>query len=104
MKYRKKPVVIDAVQNIRENAAELTEFMKDCEHTLAFTLDEFGQPASVFIIKTLEGYIQASPNDFIIKGVAGEFYPCKPDIFHQTYEMVHPGITETATEFPPVML
>jgi len=39
-------------------------------------------------VKTLEGVITASPYDYIIKGVQGEFYPCKPDIFEQTYEKV----------------
>lgn len=79
MKYRKKPVVIDAVQWTGGNAIEILEFAG--AHIIGGIKD--GEP---FNIKTLEGHHVASVGDFIIKGVHGEFYPCKPDIFSKTYE------------------
>ena len=76
--YRKKPVVVDAVQWTGENHAEMCEFI-DPE---AFEII----PRVGLVIHTLEGDHHASPGDYIIKGVNGEFYPCKPDIFAKTYE------------------
>ncbi len=81
--YRKKPVVIQAVQlNIGE---------KSMAEVQAFTNGN----AQPFIngcmrIDTMEGRMTAQVGDFIIKGVKGEFYPCKPDIFEATYEEVFP--------------
>ena len=77
MKFRKKPVVIEAVQftGTKENYAEILRF---CPHA--------GILPSCLLIKTLEGTHKANVNDWIIKGVKGEFYPCKPDIFELTYE------------------
>lgn len=81
MKYRKKPVVIEAVQwdgNIMSEFPDwITQALED--NTL------FGMGNDV-IISTLEGEMTASPEDYIIKGVNGELYPCKPDIFEKTYE------------------
>lgn len=80
-KFRKKPVVIEAMQfdghNYDEVAAWAGDKFKDI-FSPAGTLDLY--------IKTLEGEMHVSVNDWIIKGVKGEFYPCKPDIFEQTYE------------------
>ena len=76
--YRKKPVVVEAVQWTGENHAEICEFI-DPE---AFEII----PRVGLVIHTLEGDHYASPGDYIIKGVNGEFYPCKPDIFAKTYE------------------
>lgn len=79
-KYRKKPVVIEAVQYTGENDQEVFEF---CKYSLCgFRALNCGE----FIINTLEGRHIASVGDYIIKGVAGEFYPCKPHIFAETYE------------------
>jgi len=75
MKYRKKPVVIEAVQFNGGNWEEISDFCKDMDIN-----------NGRMIIKTLEGVHTASVGDYIIKGVKGEFYPCKPDIFHMTYE------------------
>lgn len=77
-KYRKKPVVIEAVQWTGENVKEVMDFMewRNSAH------DE----RAGLVIHTLEGNHNALPGDFIIKGVKGEFYPCKPDIFAATYE------------------
>ena len=79
-KYRKKPVVIEAVLWDGTNYEEICAFMKDdCP---------FGTPAQELIIHTLEGDYRESVGDFIIKGIAGEYYPCKPAIFAATYELV----------------
>ena len=93
MRYRKKPVVIDAVQ--------FTESVRD-----AFLFDRYPLPKSVhyqsseidkdqrkaykacFYIDTLEGRMEVSTGNWIITGVKGESYPCKPDIFELTYESV----------------
>ena len=77
MKYRKKPVVIEAVQWTGENA-EMCEFIDP--EVLEI------KPKEGVVIRTLEGEHHASPGDYIIKGVNGEFYPCKPGIFVKTYE------------------
>ena len=77
-KFRKKPVVIEAVQYTGNNADEVLKFIGDARE--AHAVDDG------IVIKTLEGDHKASPNDWIIKGTAGEFYPCKPDIFAEIYE------------------
>ena len=77
-KFRKKPVIIEAVQWTGENLSKIGEFTKNTVKN----------HESVLIIPTLEGDMYASLNDYIIKGVNGEFYPCKPDIFDKTYEEV----------------
>jgi len=80
MLFRKKPVVIEAVQYIPP-ATQLTGgFLKDCDCWI--------NSEGALVIHTLEGDHIANPNDWIIRGVKGEFYPCKPDIFEQTYELV----------------
>ena len=80
MKFMKKPVVIDAIQWNGENIDEVMGFMKwrNADHDKRHGL----------IIRTLEGSHHASVGDWIIKGVQGEFYPCKPDIFAATYDAV----------------
>jgi len=93
MKYRKKPVVIEAVQWTGKNHREMFEFLggKHDEPITSsgpnFFINHDRIDGGLFI-KTLEGEHAASIRDFIIKGVKGEFYPCKPDIFEQTYEEV----------------
>lgn len=77
-KYRKKPVVIEAVQWTGENILEICNFTGRCGGELLKDGELY--------IKTLEGTHHAKVGDYIIKGVAGEFYPCKPDIFNKTYE------------------
>lgn len=81
MRYRKKPVEIEAVQWTGDNATEIAEFTRTGNRYIEFEGDNCR-------IQTLEGIMTASKGDFIIKGVKGEFYPCKPDIFEQTYEKV----------------
>ena len=79
-KYRKKPVVIEAVQWLQDNKEEIDSFVGK-------ELD-YGEADCLLIIPTLEGDHIVGPFDFIIKGIKGEFYPCKPDIFELTYEEV----------------
>jgi hypothetical protein len=81
MKFRKKPVVIDAEQFTDESKDRVFNFITcNCSPGLG----EGGRP--VINIQTLEGIMTASLGDWIIKGINGEFYPCKPDIFEKTYE------------------
>jgi len=89
MKFRKKPVVIEAVQLKRDNLKEVETFlagreMPDMYQALGGWEINWGN--STVRIKTLEGTMAANPGDWIIKGVKGELYPCKPDIFEATYE------------------
>ena len=79
-KYRKKPDVIDAIRWNGDNVGEICNFTGRCGGEL-FKDGELNIP-------TLEGVHHASIGDYIIKGVKGEFYPCKPDIFEMTYEGV----------------
>lgn len=81
--YRKKPVVIEAVQWLGPE----TPHPKVREWTdVEAPLGEKGR----YYVDTLEGPLRVSPGDWIIRGVKGEFYPCKPDIFAATYEPVAP--------------
>lgn len=84
--YRKKPVVIEAIQYNGMNSAEIAQFMGVMIRTKTVPLE--GTPSGKVTIETLEGTMTASENDYIIRGVQGEFYPCKPDIFELTYEFV----------------
>lgn len=82
MKFRKKPVVVEAVR--WDGTPEAMNAVRELDtgtRTVDFTAEH------VFIM-TLEGQMTASLNDWIIKGVSGELYPCKPDIFDATYERV----------------
>ena len=77
-KFRKKPVVIEALKWEGNNLSEIQAF---CKVSNILVGDQI-------IINTLEGIMKTNIGDWIIKGVAGEFYPCKPDIFEATYEAV----------------
>ncbi|WP_048800710.1 hypothetical protein [Streptococcus constellatus] len=81
MKYRKKPVVIEAVKWTGNNVKDLADFMGESQINYEIETRKM-------FIRTLEGIMEASVGDYIIKGVQGEFYPCKPDIFAETYEEV----------------
>jgi hypothetical protein len=85
MKFRKKPVVIEAVQFTRTNAEEIISFVGR-QLPVGYGTREEGGKIPEIVIPTLEGDMRASVGDWIIKGVKGEFYPCKPDIFVATYE------------------
>ena len=79
-RWRKKPVEIEAMRYDGENWVEIAQWLRVHDVRIGQTGT---RKAS---IPTLEGTMYASPGDWIIKGVQGEFYPCKPDIFEQTYE------------------
>ena len=83
MRFRKKPIVIEAIQwdGESETLAELSGFTG--QRRL-----RFDPVAETLVIETLEGDHIASKGDWIIKGIQGECYPCKPDIFDLTYEFV----------------
>lgn len=89
-KYKKKPVVIEAVQYYGQNKEEIDNFIGlVTEEEYKFDGDRTNSASvRVLFIQTLEGKMEVSPMDYVIKGVKGEFYPCKPDIFEQTYEEV----------------
>ena len=112
MKYRKKPVVVEAIQftGIPDNVNAILAWVGDTSKVRAimphdpdpdcptpeYHATHFYCPHCSFvstdphlIVKTLEGDMKASIYDYIIKGVNGEFYPCKPDIFEKTYEEVN---------------
>lgn len=76
-RYRKKPVVIEAEQWL----GQITQFIGAIEASVRLA-------DGVLLINTLEGTMAAAPGDWIIKGVQGEYYPCKPDVFDATYEAV----------------
>jgi len=76
-KYRTKQVVKEAIQ-----------FTGNFDEIEAFVGGDAGFRNGELVIATLEGAMHASQNDYIIKGLRGEFYPCKPDIFEKTYERV----------------
>lgn len=82
-KYRKKPIVVEAIQYIEDT------------HTLHLLADFMGtvetkvvEGVTKLVVKTLEGEITANQGDYIIKGIKGEFYPCREDIFEETYDKV----------------
>jgi len=75
-KWRKKPVVVEAIQFTGENWSEVENFVPVGKYN-----DD-----GTFSIVTLEGEMKVEKGDYIIRGVKGEFYPCKPDIFRETYE------------------
>ena len=80
-KYIKKPVEVEAVQfdGTDESVEWLLPQLKS---------GEIGRACNKLYIKTLEGVMEAKVGDYVIKGVNGEFYPCKPDIFEKTYEKI----------------
>ena len=86
-RYRKKPVVIEALQWDGENIGAICSFVDRCKYV-----------DGCLYIYTLEGVMQASVGDYIVKGVDGEFYPCKPGIFEKTYELAN-----TAADVAPVV-
>ena len=90
MKYRKKPVVIEAIQWVGNNLREVIDFTGLHKSAARWTWDEYRQVVQEEGLKifTLSGAVRPEVGDWIVKGVAGEFYPCKPGIFDMTYEEV----------------
>ena len=87
MKYRKKPVIIEAFRwTGGEDQTEDPEWAVEAMRRQEIWF-RWGNPV-VLVIHTLEGDMVAQPGDWVIQGVKGEIYPCKPDIFEATYEAV----------------
>ena len=95
-KYRKKPVVIDAFQMTKERRMDNSEWPEWLHEAWNGNTDEVGTlqrvanttPPDILEIYTLEGKMRVDWGDYIIRGVKGELYPCKPDTFEATYEAV----------------
>lgn len=98
-KFRKKPVVIEAWQLSRDNHMHVAQLIAG----VGYNVRQYSTPPMRAItgltIETLEGDMNAAYGDWIIRGVKGEFYPCKPDIFEATYE---PAMTDPAPSVQPV--
>lgn len=93
-KFRKKPVVIEAIRYKGDDNFNLVRDFVGNSRPLHRLGDQ------VLGIDTLEGVMNAHPGDWIIKGVKGEFYPCKPDIFEATYDLVKdPHLKDAASKF-----
>lgn len=95
MRYRKKPVVIEAIQWNGNNLKEVMEFINsefEYEPNTHWYTNKFTYTGELYI-NTLEGTMEVSKGDYVIKGIKGEFYPCKPDIFKETYEEVKDDVT-----------
>lgn len=99
MRYRKKPVIVEALQWNGNNVIDIYNFLEDKNVETQYEVNSEGKNFYIdfsrgqcvtgdLMIKTLEGTMKADIGDYIIKGVNGEFYPCKPDIFEKTYEVV----------------
>ncbi|MVX58237.1 hypothetical protein E5983_00930 [Streptococcus danieliae] len=84
-KFVKRPVVIEAARfyDSPESLEELSKLGLD-----PVNVDYSDSDAPLLKVRTLEGIMEASEGDYIIKGVEGEFYPCKSDIFHKTYDRI----------------
>lgn len=78
MKFRKKPIVVDAIQWTGENYLDIVK---------SYNTIRILQQKDLLIIGTPEGFMTAQIGDWIIRGIAGELYPCKPDIFSATYDV-----------------
>ena len=83
MKYKKKPVVVEAVRFV-DTEESILKLLELGLNPVQIDYDAPDNP--ILKIETLEGLMIATEGDYIIKGVQGEFYPCKPDIFAETYE------------------
>lgn len=81
MKYRKKPVIIDAYKYMSTEFEDAPQWFRDAVWAFIIYITDDGT-----FVKTLNGPVQVSPGEYIVRGVRGELYPCDPDIFHATYE------------------
>ena len=81
IKYKKHPVEIEAIKYTRERPADILDFVPEEKVFFSESMNEY-------YIETLEGNMYLTDGDYVIKGVNGEFYPCKPEIFEKTYEVV----------------
>ena len=86
-RYRTKPCEIEAVEWNGSNISEINDF---AEKSVLWLNDAKGNP--ILEILTLEGIMLTNVGDFIIRGLRGEYYPCKPDVFHRKYELISENI------------
>lgn len=98
-RFRKKPVEIDAVQwdGSAEAATPIIDWALSNDVTINYYCpdgDACKKDTHVLLVATLEGAMSAQPGDWIVRGIQGEFYPIKPDIFEATYERVEPTDAE----------
>ena len=93
-KYIKKPMEVKAIQLKEDNIIEVFDFLDEANYKETKSAEELEDFSKAMLeqgyieIETLEGMMKASFGDYIIKGIKGEFYPCKPDIFQATYKEV----------------
>lgn len=89
MRYRKRPVIVSAIQYTGNNGNELSLWSNHAVIESPILEPTKDNPSGRYVqVETLEGVITGNVGDYIIRGISGEFYPCKPDIFEKTYEMV----------------
>ncbi len=90
MQFKKLPIIIDAIQwdGTVEGGRRIAEVFGDAVEVRWPEEREACEIPAKLLCATLEGHLQATPGDWIIRGVKGEVYPCKPDIFAATYELV----------------
>lgn len=85
-KFRKKPVVVEAMLYDGANAKQVAAWCGG--EVVDDRVGDDDNDVTIYVrISTLEGNMNASPGDYVIRGVSGEYYPCKPDIFEKTYEI-----------------
>jgi hypothetical protein len=89
MKYKSKPKIIEAMELTRARADVVVGWIKNNHCKIqSFNLGEFIEDSCYIEIETFEGVMTANEGDYIIKGIVNEFYPCKPDVFHKSYELI----------------
>jgi hypothetical protein len=88
MKFKKKPVVVEAEQFLPNDESVEKVMALASQGSRKVTVNTHADGKREMFIDTLEGIMEAQIGDWIIRGIAGEVYPCKPDIFYQTYERV----------------
>lgn len=82
MKFRKKPIAVEAIRYEKAHIGRALDFCN---------MLRYNQHDNEYYVETLEGCMKVTEGDFIVKGINGEFYPCKPDIFEKTYEKLEAG-------------
>jgi len=89
-KYRKKPIIIEAVKYTGHNGWYIIDWAKDNIIENPISIEKYGtEPKDRYLsINTLEGTMIANVGDYIIRGIKDELYPCKPDIFEATYDII----------------
>ena len=92
--YVKKPVEIQAVQFTERNLETLFNFLGEHANYPDCKIGGIDPSTGELVIRTLEGDMRAIPSDYIIKGIKGEFYPCKEEIFLMSYELIFHGSNE----------